>query len=382
MRHTAGVATLAVVLSTSVLLFGSSAQARLACAGTRCDPPRTVELSGSSWLGGNGVDVYSNGASSSNDAGRSYVTNSAGQSVYAGEKWQCVELVNRLYLTRGWISSTWWGNGNQLYANAPSGLSKDPQGSISSISPGDVVSFDYSERLGHAAVVNSATRNSDGSTFVQLVNQNAIDLYSSATLRNGTLTMSGWAGYSVIGVIHAPTAAGGGVSEGAFLRASDTGRVYRVAGGAPLYVDSWTPFGGPQPTVATTQAAIDAMPAYPRDGTFISDLSNRRMYKIAGGAPEYVSAADANNVPGYGTQPIIGVSGWDLANYDHLRPYPVDGTFISNVADGRVYRVAGGAPEYVSAADATQVPGWGTQPITVIIAGVVSAVTLFVWHVG
>ena len=96
------------------------------------------------------------------------------------------------------------------------------------------------------------------------------------------------------------------LTDGSFVRASDTGNVYRIAGGAPLYVNSWDPFGGPKPTIPMTQAQINALPQYPADGSFISDLSDGRVYKVAGGSPEYVSAADAASVPGYGTQPITG----------------------------------------------------------------------------
>jgi len=180
--------------------------ASASCVGTRCDPAGTVELSGSAWLGGDGVNVYSNGANVGDDAGNDYVNN-----VLAGEEWQCVELVNRLYLTRDWISQNWYGNGDQLYGYAPSNLTKQPQGEIARLAPGDVISLGDattgtgSDDGGHAAVVNSIS----GDT-VNLVNQNTPDVYSSATLNNGTLTMDGWAGYYVIGAIDAPGSVPGG----------------------------------------------------------------------------------------------------------------------------------------------------------------------------
>lgn len=155
--------------------------------------PGVTTLAGNAWLGGQGVPVCGNGGSSSNDWGRHYTNG-----VYDGDMWQCVELVNRLYLARGWIHTTWWGNGNQMYANAPAGLSRQPNGSISYLSPGDVVSFSYGNSPGHAAVVASVSGSS-----VTLVNQNA-SVYSYATLSGGQLTMQGWAGYVVIGVIHHP----------------------------------------------------------------------------------------------------------------------------------------------------------------------------------
>ena len=167
----------------------------------------TVVLAGSSWLNGQGVDVLSGG-----DGSNSYVNG-----VFAGTKWQCVELVNRLYLTRGWTSKTWYGNGggsNSIYNNAPSNLIKELNGAISSLRPGDVVSLD-GYTYGHAAIVNSVSGSS-----VQLVNQNAKAVYSNASFTNGTLTMQGWAGYTVHGVIHAPT---GGTGDLYFIKTKNTG---------------------------------------------------------------------------------------------------------------------------------------------------------------
>ena len=164
-----------------------------------------VLLAGSSWLGGEGVDVCSNSPSSTDNFG-SHSTNG----VYDGEMWQCVELPVRLYLTRGWITSTWWGNGDTMASpkNVPPGLTEQNNGSITYLSPGDVVSLGNAttgtnhDDGGHAAVVNSVS----GST-VQLINQNAEVVTSQATFVNSTLTIMNWPGWYVIGVVHAP---GGG----------------------------------------------------------------------------------------------------------------------------------------------------------------------------
>jgi hypothetical protein len=186
----------AVLVSVIGLLLWAAVSTSSAHAdinNTRVDAQGTVELSGSNWLGGNGVNVYSNGSSSYNEWG-SHSTNG----VFDGEMWQCVELVNRLYLARGWISSTWYGNGNTLKNNLPPGLTYQPNGSISYLSPGDVVTLEgYGD--GHAGIVNSVSGGS-----VQIVNQNTEAVYSSATFSNGTLYMNGWSGYTVQGVTHAP----------------------------------------------------------------------------------------------------------------------------------------------------------------------------------
>src|SRR6266699_4367708 len=83
---------------------------------TRADAWGTQELAGSGWLNSGGVSVYSNGSQVSYTPNK---PNNSVNGVVSGEEWQCVELVNRLYLTKGWTTATWNGNGGQLYDNAP-----------------------------------------------------------------------------------------------------------------------------------------------------------------------------------------------------------------------------------------------------------------------
>ncbi|MGN6275546.1 MAG: CHAP domain-containing protein [Solirubrobacterales bacterium] len=143
-------------------------------------------------------------------------------------------------------------------------------------------------------------------------------------------------------------------ADGTFLNSS-TGAVYRVAGGAPLYVSNWNIYGGVQPYVTVDSWDIDHagsnpaahLRAYPADGTLVSTSGDGRVYEIAGGAPLYVSNWNAIG----GARPSTGIDQWDVNHPDnpaaHLREYPQDGTFILT-STGRVYRVAGGAPFYVS----------------------------------
>lgn len=183
---------------------------RIAHADTDCTPgptppPANIELSGSSWLSGGGVNVCWNGGTSTNDYGDSCFTKSGGVggencgsgTVYAGEEWQCVELVNRLYLTKGWTTATWKGNGNTLVNNVPSGLTKQNNGSISYVSPGDVITLDDGG-LGHAAIIN--TIDSDGTVHIK--NQNthlSSDIDSSAYIDNGGSLNGGNAHYHMSG---------------------------------------------------------------------------------------------------------------------------------------------------------------------------------------
>jgi hypothetical protein len=127
----------------------------------------SVLLAGSAWLGGQGVNVMSNGPDQG--TGTSCGGTNTVDGIRTGTEWQCVELVNRLYVTRGWIHATWPGNGgrssasarNSMYDEAPGALSKQANGSISYVGPGDVVSINvYHNGVfqadGHVLIVNSA----------------------------------------------------------------------------------------------------------------------------------------------------------------------------------------------------------------------------------
>jgi len=148
------------------------------------------------------------------------------------------------------------------------------------------------------------------------------------------------------------------IGEGSFVRGPD-GRIYRIAGAAPIHVASWDGFGGPQPYVDVSQAQLDGMRRVPADGTFIHSTATGRVYRIAGGAPIWVSSWNA-----YGgvAQPSVGIDQWAIDNadnpYSRLRARPIDGTFVRSTGTGRVYRIVGGAPTWVHAWE----PFGGSQP--------------------
>lgn len=138
----------------------------------------------------------------------------------------------------------------------------------------------------------------------------------------------------------------GPLAEGSFV--SHDGFVYRIAGGAPIYVSSWTAVGGPQPTTPLSDAQFTALPQYPRDGTFLG-ASGGGVFVVAGGAPLYVSNWNAVGGP----KPSIGVDEAAIVNagggepWNHLRAYPADGTILDS-SGGGVFIAAGGAPLYLS----------------------------------
>ena len=143
-------------------------------------------------------------------------------------------------------------------------------------------------------------------------------------------------------------------ADGTFVGTSGDGRVYEIVGGAPLYVSNWNAVGGPKATIGIDQWDVNNtsdphahLRQYPADGTFVGTSGDGRVYEIVGGAPLYVSNWNAVGGP----KATIGIDQWDVNNtsdpHAHLRQYPADGTFI-NTSTGRVYRIAGGAPIYVS----------------------------------
>jgi hypothetical protein len=143
------------------------------------------------------------------------------------------------------------------------------------------------------------------------------------------------------------------VPDASFVVVRETHEVYRIVGGAPVYVTSWDAFGGPQLVTPITAAQLNAMPLTPADGTVVVGAQRGRgeVYRFAGGAPIYVSHWD--NVSGPLAATPVDIAAIDNAGrpgiWSHVRATPADGTFVVGGALwGFVYRFAGGAPVYVA----------------------------------
>ncbi len=129
------------------------------------------------------------------------------------------------------------------------------------------------------------------------------------------------------------------------------GNVYRIAGGAPLYIADCTPLGGcPSPMPV---ANLNDYASVPTDGTFLQAAESGHIYRVAGGAPLYIG--DCSQLSGCGG--YVTVNQYTIDNLDHLRQVPSDGTFVRAVESGDIYRIAGGAPLLLSSCQPQGIDG-------------------------
>jgi hypothetical protein len=162
--------------------------------------------------------------------------------------------------------------------------------------------------------------------------------------------------------IDGATAAAGGVAriaspfpEGTFVQVSGTKQVYRLAGGAPLLVNSWTAFGAPQPYKVISRRAFAALNFVPASGTFLK-TAPAAVYRVAGGAALPITSPAL--FPGLAS--AVTVDPWDLAHpaapRAHLAARPADGTIVEGLPSRSYWVFDGRSRRTVSASStATQV---------------------------
>ncbi|PUA81408.1 hypothetical protein [Nocardioides currus] len=167
-------------------------------------------------------------------------------------------------------------------------------------------------------------------------------------------------------------------AEGEFINLN--GDIYRIAGGAPVYLSAFgavTDYSGsPRPV---SQPEFDSLRPYPADGTITRDGDNaptNQHYRWAGGAPIVITSWA--NIGG--EQPAIrldprAVSEAGTGRWARLRQQPLDGTQIAgglpgDPEHGTVYVVAGGAPIYISNFDAV---GGARNPTVVDLVAIRNA---------
>jgi hypothetical protein len=161
-------------------------------------------------------------------------------------------------------------------------------------------------------------------------------------------------------------AAGGALfPDGTFVQVSGSPDIYEIAGGAPLFVSSWSDVGGTQNYTVITQQQFDSLNAVPANGTFLK-TDTGAVYRVAGGAPMYV-----NDPSQFGAIAPVLVDQWDIDNLGNplsrMTAAPADGTFLTTTT-GLSYRVAGDAPIGVT--------NWS------VFGGPQPAVTVDVWDLA
>ena len=147
-------------------------------------------------------------------------------------------------------------------------------------------------------------------------------------------------------------------ADGTYITAANTHQVFRIAGGAPIYVRSWAHLGGVKPTVLVDGAAVaragaagawSHLRAVPADGTFITSSGNQAVYRILAGTPTYVSSW--SHFGGKHPSTLIDATAVARAGqagaYAHLRKFLPEGYFIRSTS-GAVYRIVGSAPVVVT----------------------------------
>ena len=156
----------------------------------------------------------------------------------------------------------------------------------------------------------------------------------------------------------AGTAVVASLPDGTFV--TYRGKAYRLAGGAPLLVHSWSAFGAQQPTVALSTAQWQALSTVPTDGTFVRTTGTSKVYRIAGGAPVPVRSWSVFGA----TQPAVVVDRWNILNAgnpsSHLTAVPRSGTIVQGLPSGQYWQFSAGWRALTSpAATAIAVPDTG-----------------------
>jgi surface antigen len=231
----------------------------------------------------------------------------------------------------------WWGNANTWGTSARAkGILVDKTPAVGS------VAWSTAGKYGHVAWVAEVL--DGGKIVVEEYNWGVNSLGEKGRYRARTTLASSFTGF-----IHIKDLKSWPPSDGAFINVKETGEVYRIAGGAPLYVSDWAVFGGPQYTQTVTKAKFDTLPKVPKNGTYIRGQSSGNVYSIAHGAPIHVASWDGVG----GEQPTIGVDDAAIRNagaggvWRFLRAVPSDG-FIRGSESYRIFRLVAGRPYYVT----------------------------------
>jgi hypothetical protein len=154
--------------------------------------------------------------------------------------------------------------------------------------------------------------------------------------------------------------------DGTFVQVSGKQPVYRVAGGAPLVVNDWSAFGGPQPYKVITKRQFAKLNSVPAGGTFLETAAGAA-YRVAGGAALPITDTALFPAPGL----AITVDPWDIANpanpLAHLAAAPADGTIVEGLPSDGYWVFQGGLRRIVAATTAAiQVDDAALSPFAMV----------------
>jgi hypothetical protein len=290
------------------------------------------------------------------------------------QSFQCVELSERFLWAIDGLAPIFGDDVDgatvvSLYHSAHPSIAVGSPGPSSLPQPGDVISFggggEIDPSTGHTAVVVGAPNSSGNFT---IMSENWGNTAGEETVHidmtgahNGYVQFSGDSFWNSASFLELKPA----ITNGSFI--TYNGYVFRIVGGAPLYVSNWADVGGNQPTIPVTLAQFDALRQYPANGTAVAvgnpGTGHGDGFVFAGGAPLAVT-----NWANVGTPAWTVVDGTSLDNYSaafpygHVRRYPANGTAVAvgnpGAGHGDGFVFAGGAPLAVTNWANVGTPAW------------------------
>ena len=145
--------------------------------------------------------------------------------------------------------------------------------------------------------------------------------------------------------------------DGTFVEVSGSQTVYRIAGGAPLAVNDWTAFGGPQPYKVISARQFSRLNRVPANGTYLktvwgSPYPVTNYYRVAGGAATPITSASA--FPAVSS--AITIDEWDILHarspLAHLSVRPADGTIVEGLPSQTYWVFQSGTRQTIPATSA------------------------------
>ncbi len=214
---------------------------------------------GDQWFGGSGVNVCTN---TNGGGSKDYCGSERYIGGVAGARWQCVEMVQRFYKKMGWHSGVFSGVwlAHDIYDRAAqNGFTRQANGSITSIQPGDMIIHHKNERFtggaGHVAVVDRISGN-----IIYAVEQNSGSPTAAYTLSGKTLHRQSME--MIRGIVKPPVdssnRSSGAATSLSYVTAPD-GRAQLFSGATDgrVHLTSWSGTN----TAARTTSAISSLPA-------------------------------------------------------------------------------------------------------------------------